>query len=187
MTETSSCAIGAYVSVRESRLHGLGVFADRAFRKGELLLEIDDSDPVLDRAQLTPEQEIYIDVFIAVDGQERTTWMKSPEKYINHSCDPTSYVLTDMTSGVRRTLARKDVRTGEEITWDYALNIWEEWVAPVPCKCGTENCRKIIRGNFFTLPSADQRRYLPILDKPFSERFAKEIQSLNLNDDLCTP
>ena len=174
------------LSVRPSKIQGRGAFAKRAFLKGEVVLEIDDSDPVVDRAALTPEQEIYIDVFVGVDGQEKVTWMKSPERFINHSCDPDTFVRTDMTSGVRRVLALRTIRKGDELTWDYAMNIWEAWVAPVPCHCGTGNCLGMIRGNFFTLPREVQQRYLPLLDEPFKERFAHEIQSLNLATDPDT-
>ena len=173
-------------SVRESKIHGQGVFAKKAFRKGEILLEIDDSDPVLDRRKLTAEQEIFIDVFVTVDGKQKITWMKSPERFVNHSCDPNTYVLTDMRNGVRRVLALKDIRRGDELTWDYALNIWEEWVGPVPCNCGAENCRGIIQGNYFTLPREIQRRYLPLLDEPFKKRFTEEIRSLHLTAEPDT-
>jgi SET domain-containing protein len=179
MTEPALKRKLADVSVGESKIHGQGVFARKTFSKGDLVLEIDDSDPVLDRGALTPEQEIFIDVFIAADGTQKTTWMKSPERFINHSCEPNTYVQTDMTGGVRRTLALKNIRAGDELTWDYALNIWEEWVGPVPCNCGAERCRRMIRGNFFTLPREVQRRYLPLLDEPFKKRFAREIHSRN--------
>ena len=173
-------------SVRASEIHGRGVFAEKRFLRGDVVLEIDDSDPVLDRSKLTPEQEIFIDVFVGLDGKERVTWMKSPERFINHSCDPNTFVLTDRRSGVRRVWALKDIRKDDELTWDYAINIWEEWVAPVPCNCGAENCRKIIRGNYFTLPREVQRRYLPLLDGPFKKRFVDEIRSLNLTADTGT-
>jgi len=173
-------------SVRESKIHGHGVFAEKAFLKGDMVLKIDDSDPVLERHELTPEQQIFIDVFVAVDGTQKITWMKSPERFINHSCDPNSYVLTDMRNGVRRAWALKNIRRGDELTWDYAVNIWEEWIDPVPCNCGAENCRRIIRGNYFTLPKEIQRRYLPLLDEPFKKRFAKKIQSLNLAAEADT-
>ncbi|MGA8605244.1 MAG: hypothetical protein WB788_09370, partial [Thermoplasmata archaeon] len=65
----------ADVSVGKSKIHGQGVFAQKTFAKGDIILEIDDSDPVLDRGKLTPEQEIFIDVFVAVDGKQKTTWM----------------------------------------------------------------------------------------------------------------
>jgi SET domain-containing protein len=180
MPESDSKRKLADFSIGESKIHGRGVFAKKAFLKGDIVLEIDDSDPVLDRGKLTPEEEVFIDVFVTVDGKQRTTWMKSPEKFINHSCDPNTYVLTDKRSGVRRTWALKNIRIGDELTWDYAPNIWEEWIGPVPCHCGAENCRRIIRGNYFTLPREVQRRYLPLLDGPFKKRFTREIRSLDL-------
>lgn len=163
------------VEARASKIHGTGVFATRNFKKGELVLTIDDSDPVPNRSQLTPEQAIHIDVFIGKDGKEKVTFMKSPEKYINASCDPNVCSRTDMKSGVRIAYALKDIRKGEEVTWDYALNSWEEWDIPVECNCGSPNCRRVIHGNFFTLPRDVQLRYIPLLDQPFKERFGKEI------------
>jgi len=174
------------VSVGESRIHGQGVFAKKAFLKGDLVLEIDDSASVLDRERLTPEQEVFIDVFFTVEGKQKITEMKSPEKFINHSCDPNTYVLTDMERGVRQVWALRNIPIGGELTWDYAINIWEEWIGPVPCNCGAANCRRTIRGNYFTLPREIQRRYLPLLDQPFKNRFRREIQSLSLMEDSDT-
>jgi SET domain-containing protein len=171
------------LSIRPSPIQGRGVFTERSFLQGDTVLEIDDSDPVADRASLTPDQEVYIDVFIGIDGEERVTWMKSPERFINHSCDPNTYVRTEMTSGVRQVLALRDLRKGDELTWDYALNIWKAWVAPMSCNCGAENCRGIVRGEYFALPRDLQRRYRPLLDGPFRKRFAREIRSRSLTTD----
>jgi SET domain-containing protein len=183
MPESDSKRKRADFSVGESKIHGQGVFARKAFLPGDIVLAIDDSDPVLDRGELTPEQEIFIDVFITVDGKQKTTWMKSPERFINHSCEPNTHVRTDMRTGVRQTRALEHLRIGDELTWDYALNIWEEWIGPVACNCGAEHCRKVIQGNFFTLPREIQRRYLSLLDEPFKRRFTREIQSLQLTED----
>jgi len=173
----------ADLQVRESKLHGIGVFAGREFAKREVVLEIDDSDLVPDRSKVTAEQEIHLDVFVGIDGKEKFTFMKSPEKYINTSCDPNVYSKTDMTSGIRRAYALKDIRKGEEITWDYAINSWEEWKVPAICNCGSVNCRRMIRGNYFSLPRDVQLRYLPLLDEPFRRRYEREIRLLNLSID----
>lgn len=157
----------------------MGAFASRTFGKGELVLEIDDSDVVPDRTELTPEQDKYeIDVFIDKDGNEKTTFMKSPERYINHSCDPNVYCKTDMKNGIRQIYAGRDIRDGEELGWDYMINNWEVWKIPLDCNCGSKNCRKILEGNFFTLRKNIQRKYLPLLDEPFKQRFKKEIALL---------
>jgi len=166
------------VYVAKSKIHGTGVFTSGNFTKGELVLEIDDSDVVPDRSKLTPGQEIHIDVFIDKNGREKFTFMKSPEKYINTSCDPNVYSKTDMKSGIRRAYAFRGINKGEEITWDYAINSWEEWKIPADCNCGSPNCRKIIRGNFFSLPRDVQLKYIPLLDEPFKQRFKHEISLL---------
>jgi uncharacterized protein len=164
------------VIVGKSRIHGAGVFATMGFRRGDTLLELDDSRVVPDRSKLTPGQRTHrIDVFISRDGGEKVVFMSSPGRYINHSCNPNVRTKTDMKSGVRRVIALKHIREGEEITWDYALNSWEEWKVQTDCRCGSSNCRKLIRGNFFTLPRDTQMKYLPLLDEPFKERFKAEI------------
>jgi hypothetical protein len=175
------------VSVRHSGIQGSGVFADRDFETGESVLEIDDSDPVFDRAALSDAQEIFIDVFVGADGVERTIWMKSPECLINHSCDPNTFVRTDPATGVRRNLARRKIRSGDELTWDYVLNIPDDWVPPIPCKCGAARCRGVIQGTYFTLPRNLQDEYLPILDPPFRRRFAERIRALGLDGTSDQP
>jgi len=169
------------VEVRGSDIHGTGVFAVQDFKKGERVLTIDDSDAVLDRSRLAPEQIIHLDVFIGKDGNEKVTFMKSPEKYINTSCDPNVYWRTDLKSGVRGAFALKDIHKGEELTWDYAVNSWEPWDIPAQCRCGSPNCRKVILGSFFLLPSDVQLRYIPLLDQPFKERFGKEIAAIEFS------
>jgi SET domain-containing protein len=166
--------------LQKSKIHGIGVFAIRNFNRGEMVLLIDDSDPVPDRSKLTPEQTIHVDVFIDKDGKEKVVFMKSPEKYINTSCDPNLYSKTDMESGIRRAYAFRDIHDGEEITWDYALNSWEEWDIPAECNCGSSNCRKIIRGNFFSLPRDVQLKNIALLDGPFKQRFKEEIALIQL-------
>ena len=168
------------VVVKDSKIHGKGVFALRDFGEGDLVLELDDSHLVPDRSKLTPEQSKYeIDVFIDKGGNEKVVLAQSPERYINHSCDPNLLVKTDLRSGIRRVYALRKIRGGDEITWDYFLNAWEKWEAPLECKCGSSNCRRILRGNFFTLPSDVRRRWIPLLDGPFKKRFKDQINRIS--------
>ena len=168
------------VSVRESKIHGKGVFAKRHFKEGETVMVLDDSRPVPDRSELRPEQAQEIDVFIGIDGRKKVVFTKSPERYINTSCDPNVVTRTNMKSGVRRVVSLKPIRKNEEITFDYAINSDEEWEKPIPCNCGSKNCRGVIRGNYFTLPKETQREYLPLLDEPFRRKFRSELALLNL-------
>ncbi len=167
------------VVVKDSRIHGKGVFALRDFGEGDQVLEIDDSHPVFDRNKLTPEQSKYeLDAFIDKDGKERVVLAPSPERYINHSCDPNVYVKTDLRTGIRKAYALRMIREGEELTWDYFVNAWEKWEVPLECNCGSSNCRKILSGNFFTLPNEVQRKLIPMLDEPFRRRFKEQLLRL---------
>lgn len=97
------------VAVRDSRIHGKGVFALRDFGKGDLVLEIYDSYPVPDRSKLTSDQSKHeIDVFIDKDGKEKVVVLPSPERYTNHSCDPNITSKTDMRNGIRMTYAQRN-------------------------------------------------------------------------------
>lgn len=171
------------VRVGRSRIQGRGVLAERDFAEGEVVLELDDSDPVPDRSKLRPEQAPDIDVFIGADGKKKVVFTKSPERYINTSCDPNIITRTDMKNRVRGVFALRTILKGEEVTFDYAINSDEEWEIPIPCNCGSRNCRGIIRGNYFTPPKEVQSRYLSLLDKPFKRKFKDKIASLNLVAD----
>ncbi len=46
--------------------------------------------------------------------------MPSPERHINSSCDLNTYVKT--INGVRHVAARRFIKSGEEITYDYFID-----------------------------------------------------------------
>src|SRR2546426_853051 len=101
------------VVVKDSKIHGKGVFAIRDFGEGDLVLELDDSHAVPDRSKLTPEQSKYeIDVFIDKGGNEKVVLAQSPERYINHSCNPNLLVKTDLRNGIRKVYALRKIRRG---------------------------------------------------------------------------
>jgi SET domain-containing protein len=158
----------AYVSSSEGQ--GKGVFASRDFHGGELILEIDDSHIVEDESALTPEQHEFDLDYLA----DRIVLMQEPEKYINHSCDPTTYVKTK--NGVRQVLAMRDIRQGEEVTYDYAVNGDND--GTFLCRCGSKNCRGVYQGDFFKLLNDVQLRYLPYVDDWFAKKHKTEIDAL---------
>ena len=62
--------------------------------------------------------------------------MQSPEKYVNHSCDPNTETRNQCDVAV------EDIKKGEEITSDYA-----EQGSSVSfiCMCGSKKCRGLIK------------------------------------------
>jgi hypothetical protein len=159
------------VVVKESQISGKGVFSLRSFKKGEEILEIDDSHVVADPSTLTEEQYEFECDYLA---NGKIVFMQSPERYINHSCDPNCYAKT--VNGVRRVLAMRDIMKGEEIVWDYSINGYNE--GTFKCNCGSRKCRGTYQGNFFKLPKSLQKKYLPYLDDWFREQFRDKIEKL---------
>lgn len=158
------------VFVADSVKQGKGVFAKRNFKKGELILQIDDSHVVTDESALTSEQHEFDLDYLA----SKIIVMQAPEKYINHSCDPNSYVKTR--NGIREVLAMRDIATGEEITYDYSINGENE--GSFPCRCGNVNCRGMYQGDFFKLPLERQKEYLPYLDDWFIKKHRDQVEEL---------
>jgi hypothetical protein len=158
------------VVVKKSRISGKGVFAARSFKKGDEILEIDDSHVVTDPSKLTKEQYEFLDYL--ADG--KIVFMQIPERYINHSCDSNSYDKT--VKGTRKVIAIRGIKKGEEITFDYSINGYNE--GTFKCHCGSKNCRGIYQGNFFKLPKALQKKYLPYLDDWFLKQYKDDIKRL---------
>lgn len=161
------------VKVLDSPIQGKGVYSLRDIREGEVVLEIDDSHVVSDPSKLTKEQNEYDCDYLA---NGKVILMQEPEKYINHSCEPSTYVKT--TDGIRKVIAMRDIKAGEEITYDYSMNGDNE--GTFECHCQSRKCRKIYNGNFFKLPKETQLKYLPYLEDWFIEEHEEEITKLKL-------
>lgn len=161
------------VIVKNSAIQGQGVYADTNIAKGEVVLEMNDTHVVTDESTLTPHQHEF-DLDYLADG--KIILMQEPEKFINHSCDPSTFVKTR--NGLRLVLAMRNIRTGEEITYDYSMNGDND--GTFICKCGSKNCRKVYQGNFFKLPVELQIKYLPYLDNWFVKSHDSEVEKLKL-------
>lgn len=161
------------VVVKSSEIQGKGVYAIVDIQKSETVLEIDDSHVVTDPSKLTKEQNEY-DCDYLEDG--KVILMQSPEKFINHSCDPSTYVKT--ISGVRKVLAMRDIKIGDEITYDYSINGDND--GTFTCHCGSKICRGLYQGNFFKLTKDVQLKYLPYLDDWFIVGHQNEMENLGI-------
>lgn len=161
------------VAVKESSIQGFGVFSLGNIAKGELILAIDDSRVVTDEFPLDAsrgELEYHCDYLVG----GKVVLMQFPERHINHSCDPNTFVKTIL--GKRYVFALQSISMGEEITYDYCINgfgdtLWE-------CNCGSPRCRKTIHSDFFHLPDELQVEYLPFLDTWYVDEYKEKILEL---------
>ena len=163
----------AEVFVAESKIHGVGVFAARDFAPGEIVLPIDDSRVVDAEHPLRPELGEF-DYHCDYLAGGRVVLMPWPERHINSSCDPNVFVKT--IAGTRHVVARRAIKAGEEITYDYIIDchggiVWQ-------CDCGSARCRKTIVSSFFELPLEWQLEYLPLLNEWFVAEHRAEVERL---------
>lgn len=91
--------------------------------------------------------QIGIDTYLGPSGDT--------DDLINHSCDPNSGVI--IKNGKVFLVAIKNIKEGEEITWDYSTTMKDDnWT--MTCQCGAKHCRKLIR-EFKFLDKKQKERY----------------------------
>jgi SET domain-containing protein len=69
-----------------------------------------------------------------IDGTPR--W--NTARYANHSCAPNAE--SEIRKGRVFIVALKKILPGEEITFDYGSEFFEEHIKPKGCRCGAEMC-----------------------------------------------
>jgi SET domain-containing protein len=139
---------------RQSPIHGNGVFAVSNIRRGESIVEyrgrrlthaeadrrfgneVDSGHTFL----FTLNDEYLVD---GGDGGNVARW-------INHSCAPNCQAwIVEHDSGDKRRdkimiEARRDIRAGEELTYDYGITLEERQTAKLKrlwaCRCGARRC-----------------------------------------------
>lgn len=139
---------GPRIVVRSSGIHGRGVFARRALRedetvieyKGEIIseAEIERRYPE-DREGLNHTFVFGVEHDYNIDGGAKG----NAARWINHSCAPNC----DTFEEGRRIFIRaaRNIRPGEELTYDYAIEAGEPLTKALkarwPCWCGAKKCR----------------------------------------------
>jgi hypothetical protein len=141
--------------VRESKIHGRGLFATTGIAKNEIVAvkggHIVDRKTL--REKISPvlgpvEIQIDDDLFIApVTEEERELSML----YLNHSCDPNLGMRSEIIF-----VAMRDIHAGEELTHDWAMTDDDDY--SIECNCGSPDCRKILTGKDWQRPDL-QKRY----------------------------
>eukprot|EP00899_Mesostigma_viride_P027997 jgi/Mesvir1/8382/Mv12628-RA.2 len=131
----------------KSAIHGWGLFARDAFQQGEMVIEYMGElvrGPISDlRAHkyLKEGKGCYL---FKIDNNEiiDATNHGNIARLVNHSCQPSCYAkIIDGRDKQRHVMffARRDIKAGEEITYDYKFEVDEN--DKVGCHCGAEGCR----------------------------------------------
>jgi SET domain-containing protein len=117
--------------VKRSRA-GLGLFATQLFTRGEFIIEYTGEHIATEEADRRGGKYLFIlNEKITIDGKGR----ENTARYINHSCKPNAEAESDDDAGKIRISAKRKILPGEEITYDYGKEYWNEYIKPHGCKC----------------------------------------------------
>lgn len=137
-----------YYTVRNSKIHGKGVFAKRPIRKGIRVIEytgpiisMKEADKIgntIDENGHSHTMLFTVDENHVIDGNRG-----GDAKWINHGCTPNCEAIQDGEKIFIESI--RPIKTGEEITYDYHLVV-EEKITPellkeFECFCGSPKCR----------------------------------------------
>ena len=134
--------ISSRACVKESSIHGKGLFAREDIARGEIVCV--KGGYIFDRRTLNSmpewfraaEIQIAPDLFIGpVNEHEREGSMI----FSNHSCEPNIGVQGQIVF-----VALRNIQAGEELTHDWATTDDDDY--QMECRCGAATCRKIITG-----------------------------------------
>ena len=136
-----------YHFVRNSKIHGRGVFAKRPIRKGTRVIEY--TGPIVSEKEAERIGSEVVDghghtMLFQLDNKRVINGNKGGDaRYINHGCDPNCE--TEQDGDHIYILAIKNIKKGEELVYDYHLQVEGKITDKVKqeyvCLCGSPKCR----------------------------------------------
>jgi SET domain-containing protein len=121
--------VGYSLRVGRSRT-GLGLFAGEDIKKGTCVIEYTGRE-VVGKEQYTSRSKYLFEVSKTrmIDGAVRS----NTARYINHSCAPNCEI--EIKKGHVLVMAKKNIKAGEELNYDYDTEYFEEYIKPKGCLC----------------------------------------------------
>ena len=148
-SKTKKRRVPTAVEVRQSKVHGRGLYAAEPIRKGKRVIEYTGTQVAW--AEATPQADgPHTFLFGLTNGKD----VIDPEvggneaRWINHSCDPNCEAIEE---GDRVFIyALRALRPGEELLYDYGLEVDEprskKLEREYECRCGSVRCRGTMLG-----------------------------------------
>lgn len=116
---------------------GLGLFAEEAIPRGACIIEY------IGRPVSEKEQEENLGKYLFWTGRKTMidgNIKENKARYINHSCAPNCEV--DLRKQRIYVFAKRNIKKGEELNYDYDTEYFEMHIKPKGCRC--QKCQKKI-------------------------------------------
>ena len=124
------------IVIRDSPIHGRGGFANKLIPQGTRVVEY--LGERIGKRESLLRCERNNEYIFALNGEEdldgNVPW--NPARFLNHSCAPNCDA--ELQEGRIWIIARRDIRPGEEITFNYGYDL--ENYRDYPCRCGSPQC-----------------------------------------------
>ena len=142
------------IQARKSTIHGNGVFALEALRKGERVIEykgLRRTHAEVDADDAGDVESGHTFLFTLNDDYVIDANYKGNDaRWINHSCAPNCEAVIAEAEGDDRTAdkvfieAIRDIKPGEELTYNYGITLAERHTPRLKkiweCRCGSRKC-----------------------------------------------
>lgn len=129
--------------VKESRIHGRGLFAAENISQGEIVCvkggyifnrhTLQEVEKSLGPAEIQITEDLFIGPLSEPERQGSMI-------FSNHSCEPNIGVQGQIVF-----VAMRDIQAGEELTHDWATT--DDGPYEMECRCGAATCRQMITGH----------------------------------------
>jgi len=121
---------GRYKLVVKRATTGRGLFAQEAIPKGACIIEyIGRPLSIEEMAKDDGKYYFWVDDFAMVDGNIK----ENTARYINHACR--ANCEADGPKGRVFIMARRNIKVGEELTYDYGREYFDKHIKPYGCMC----------------------------------------------------
>ena len=159
--------------LKNSKIEGKGVFAKKTIPKGTILFIVNNTSTIqhtrFEVAKFSNRFKKFLKNF-GYNYNGLIVYDRGIDKFWNHSCNPTCADYND------KMIAIKDIKPGEEITYDYSFDERNEKNSYIElmgraCRCGADNCRGKIK------PESKSSKAMLRLNKLVSEA-VKEIPNV---------
>lgn len=167
------------LAVKDSGIHGYGVFAQEPIRKGQFIAELRGSR-ITYQTSVHGQSNRYSD-WIGIGDD---TWIDPIDEfqYLNHSCNPNAGLKG---SRKLKLYALRRIEAGEEITIDYSTTESDPDYCFENLEPAHEHYRQFV-GPVQSLPVDTYKRYFPLIPKHFQRVYEKEVLSKVQTDDTRT-
>ncbi len=141
--------VNSKVIAKETKKTGEGLFASENIKRGEVVADF--SGGKVYKAKKASDLPKEVTDYAIQFGENE--WIDTPEegRFLNHSCEPNGGI-----KGKFQIIAMRDIKAGEELTFDYEMTEDSDW--QMQCKCGSRLCRKII-GAYRNMPESTKQKY----------------------------